>query len=74
MCRCPKNRKVVCDQSYEFKLEFKKPCETHDDMSVPSSRRNPQNNEIVERTHIMLLSVLRALKVSDATWEDEERI
>ena len=61
ICRYPKSHVFICDQDYEFKIEFKELYETHNLTRVPSSRSNPQRNEIIERTHLELLSMLRAL-------------
>ena len=62
LCRCPKPRKVICDQVSDFKLEFKELCGTYDIKRVPSYRRNPQSNEIIERMNPSLLNMLRVLE------------
>ena len=70
--RHTKPHEVICGKGSEFKLEFKELCETHAIMRVPFSRRKPQSNAIIERTHLVLLNVLRAPPSSDVTWKDED--
>ena len=74
LCRFPKPRKVIYDQGSEFEIELKELCENYDAVRVPSSRRNPQSNAIIERMRLALLNMLCELELSDAIWEDEDRI
>ena len=74
LCRYPKPRKVICDQGSEFKAEFLELLESYGIERVPSSRRNPQINAIIERIHLVMLNMLRTLELSDVMWDDEDRI
>ena len=49
-------------------------CETCSATRAPYSRRNPQSNVIIERTHVELLNRFRSLELSNPVWENEERI
>ena len=74
LCKHPKPRKVICDQGLEFELEFVEPCESHGMKRVTSFRKYPPINSRIERTHLVTLSMLRALESSNAMWDDEDRI
>ena len=41
---------------------------------MPSSRNNPQSNEIIERIHLVMLNILRTLELGDVIWEYEDYI
>ena len=66
LCKFPKPRKIICDQGFEFKLEFIELCESYGIKRFTSSRRSPHSDTIIERVLIEMLNALRTLEFPSA--------
>ena len=73
-CRHPRPELITCDIGAEFSSEFTMLLKSHGVKITKLTRRNPQSNAIVERTHQVMLNVLRTLEMKDFVWNDDERI
>jgi len=63
LSRYPRCRYLVYDNGSEFKLNFEYLCDSYGFKCKPTTIKNPQVNEILERVHQVLGQMLRTAEI-----------
>jgi len=70
LCRYPRPRMVVFDNGTEFSSEFYELLQSYGIQPKSTTIKNPQSNAIVERVHLTISNSLRAMDLSNRSFDD----
>ena len=65
-CRYPRCRNIIFDNGSEFKLHFKRLCKEFGVKPKPTTIKNPQANAILERIHLVVMTMICTAEIDMA--------
>ena len=72
LCRYPRPKKVVHDNSGEFTgFEFQEMCASYGIEAIATTVKNPRSNSTAERMHLTVGDMLRTMTFAGDNWEEE---